>query len=278
MKSIHILFFGLTIKPIVGVNDFFPQIGEITSTDTKQKINDAEPCGESFCYHGSKCLAGINIGNGTTEDICDCTSAFTDTQAYAGEFCQYPSTDFCGDPAFGSNRNFCVNNGVCESSGYAPCQCPNGFKGPRCAFEVGKDGVEYSECKLKCENGATCQKGLKKADLGKYARFADDISHLINETHTHVDFEHCVCPPGYFGISCEYEVEECGKGDHFCFHGSTCSEDETNCDCESSDFDTAGLFCENASTEECPEESFLPDDKHRGFCVNGGKCNLKEDG
>lgn len=231
-------------------------------------------CGGNYCYHTSKCLE-IHLADGSSEHVCDCTSAFTDETYYAGEFCQYPSTQFCSGGDDPNGRQFCVNNGKCPLKRHQACDCPEGFTGPRCAFQIGVDGSDYSECDLPCQNGGTCQKGLKDAFSGElFEKFDLDIAHIL-ETHgqQHVNYEHCVCPEGYFGIRCEYLMEQCGEGEHLCFHGSECVryDDMFGCDCESSDQKVAGLFCENIATSLC-EQWVDSENGHRGFCTNGGKC------
>lgn len=227
----QVLCFGLILRSIAGSNDFFPQVGDIVTPNVadENKINvddDKKPCGEHFCKHGSKCFS-IQLDDGTTEDVCDCTSAYTNTTFYSGEFCEYPSTSICSlKDAFGSTVNFCVNNGTCGITTHSPCTCPTGFGGPRCASKIDEAGGwgDYAQCSIECKNGGHCQKGMKDADLGKYERFADDVSHLINETKNHLNFEHCQCSGGFFGLKCEYKYEECGEGDNICFHGGACEE------------------------------------------------------
>ena len=85
--------------------------------------------------------------------------------------------------------------------------------------------------------------------------------------HTNVDFEHCVCPDGYFGIRCEYEVEECGNSGHVCLHGSTCNAEpgNTKCNCDDADELAAGLYCEFTATDECDTTAAIPGQEHRGI-------------
>jgi hypothetical protein len=236
---------------------------------------EAERCGEEYCYHGSQCFE-ILLADGFTEHICDCTKAYTEDHYYAGEFCQYASTNFCTGHDDPNGRQFCTNGGQCPEEGHKPCSCPPGFTGPRCAFEIGKDGNDYALCELGCQNGGTCQKGVK--DLQKaYGKFANDVAYLLDEEH--VDFEHCVCPDGFYGIRCEYNVEQCKEGEHICFHGSTCVNDgeELGCNCEESDELTAGLFCEFIATEDCGQQ-MSSSDEHPGFCTNGGNCLGEDEG
>ena len=239
--------------------------------------SNAELCGEEYCYHGSKCFE-ILLADGSTEHLCDCKKAYTEDRHFAGEFCQYPSTQFCTGRDDPNGRQFCTNGGLCPEDSHKPCDCPPGYMGPRCAYQIGKDGGDYAECKLECQNGGTCQKGVKDLQAA-YGKFASDVAFLLNETHE--NYEHCTCPDGFFGIRCEYEYEQCKESDHKCFHGSTCvnaGSDEQACDCESSDTQTAGLFCEFFATQDCSEYPTDFSDEHRGFCTNGGTCLIDDDG
>jgi Notch 1 len=237
--------------------------------------NEGEQCGNSYCHHGGKCFE-MNLEDGSKEYICDCTHAYTETTYYAGEFCQYPSTAFCtsGEDLFG--RQFCVNGGKCPSERHLPCVCPLGFSGPRCAFQMGVDGMDYSECSLSCQNGGTCHKGPRQG------RFNADLDHFLtaSDQQNLPIYEHCVCPLGFYGIKCEYKAAECGSGQHMCVHGSVCvknGEDEFGCDCSSTQLQTAGLYCEHIASMECD----LGGDhktEYRGFCTNGGKCDVDADG
>ena len=81
--------------------------------------------GSHFCLHGSKC---VSKDDGAHE--CDCDDAGVDgSEAFAGKYCQYSSTDVCyiGADSKGledaTSRNkdlaFCVNNGTCKKQIYA---------------------------------------------------------------------------------------------------------------------------------------------------------------
>ena len=235
--------------------------------------NEGESCGSGFCHHSSTCLELSLNDDSFVEHVCDCKNAYTKETFYAGEFCQYESTQFCSEPDDPNGRQFCVNGGQCPEESHLPCICPEGFLGPRCAFQVGVDGNDYAQCGLSCQNGGTCQKGAKQED-SDFTNFFDG-----SKSFDRTSFEHCVCPSGYFGISCEYKMEKCGDGEHVCFHGSTCArnEDEFSCNCFSSELKTAGLFCEYIASSECEQWIDLTNG-HRGFCTNGGNCEVDEYG
>lgn len=236
--------------------------------------HEGEPCGEGFCHHSSKCLELSLEEEPFVEHICDCTNAYTKDTYYAGEFCQYASTKFCSGPDDPNGRQFCVNGGQCSEESHKPCICPEGFSGPRCAFQIGIDGQDSSKCDLSCQNGGTCQKGRNSAQQNNEFMmriFDTDSSEILSES----PLWHCVCPLGFFGINCEYQMEQCGDGEHLCFHGSTCArnDDKFSCDCFTSRIKTAGLFCEYVASSECEQWVDLTNG-HRGFCTNGGHCEV----
>jgi hypothetical protein len=236
--------------------------------------HEAERCGENYCYHGSECFE-ILLSDGSSEHLCDCAPGYTNETYYSGQFCQYPSNVFCTGQDDPNGRQFCTNGGSCPTQAHHACDCPLGFGGPRCDHKMSKTETSYAKCSLDCKNGGQCQKGSKdlKKEFGKYA---EDVSHLWDETTR--DMEHCVCSEGFFGIACDYAIEQCATGGHICLHGSTCVTDgnEIGCDCEAAEHNTAGLFCEFFATDECPQEP-QDGDAHRGFCTNGGTCVVDTD-
>ncbi len=242
---------------------------------------EGEACGSGFCHHSSTCLELSLDEEPFVEYMCDCTNAYTKDTYYAGEFCQYPSTQFCSESDDPYGRQFCVNGGQCPEERHLPCECPEGFSGPRCAFQIGVDKIDYNQCGLPCQNGGTCRKGIDQTKENELMRkFAhEDFSDVLRPSPSLISFEHCVCPTGYFGIYCEYQIEDCGNGEHMCFHGSTClrNGEEFSCDCLSSKTKTAGLFCEHVASSEC-EQWVDMQNGHRGFCTNGGKCQMDENG
>lgn len=91
------------------------------------------------------------------------------------------------------------------------------------------------------------------------------IDHLIKDRYVHGTTEHCVCPTGYSGLSCEVPTQLCPDGIHVCFHGSVCVYEEEKYKCDCDETDTAGLFCQHKATVECNNGGVE-------FCVNSGEC------
>jgi hypothetical protein len=166
------------------------------------------------------------------------------------------------------------------------CTCPFGFSGPLCEFKDSEVSSEYTECTLECQNNGVCRKGAK--DVSYLEKFGLD-RRLAEERFTS-NFEHCVCPRGFVGLTCEYEMEVCPGRNVACMHGGQCRLDwnaettEVSCDCETAETDNyrfAGQYCEARSTNFCTADGEKTSDGrgYDAFCTNGGKCaHLVEDG
>lgn len=252
--------------------------------------DESVSCGNIACFNGGQCV--VSVENDIEDYSCDCSSAFDDLHRYDGPYCQYQSTELCSKPQAGGTLakvEFCVNEGHCQDGG--PCLCMSGFFGPRCELTIyegqdsedvsfNQDDDEYTyNCRLTCFNGGTCAKGVK--DLGSYEDAIGKVGHL-NKTYDETLFEHCVCPEGYVGLTCEHKVETCGNDAHYCLHGSTCVEDDGRsvCDCSQADETIIGhgdqpLFagdsCEHAANDICVQGDAFPT-RPLYFCVNGGTC------
>ncbi len=154
------------------------------------------------------------------------------------------------------------------------CICPEHRGGTHCEFL--EDEALEEECHLECQHG-TCAKGFKTYEnligTGPFpAQLAYDVISITGE--------HCVCPNGYTGLTCEIAVQSCGS-DKNCYNGSTCVYDENGnplCDCDSAhtnEVSFAGTSCEQESTTHC--EPSLDQDQKDAFCTNGGVCKKYND-
>lgn len=245
-----------------------------------------DECGTTSCLHGGKCVYFDDDDTGSSG--CDCSTAFDDFHRYDGPFCQYQSTEFCSMPEGTlATIEFCVNNGTCQGDGN--CRCPSGFYGSRCEMTIYDDqrpddfvdaenDYEYN-CRLTCSNGGFCAKGV--ANHGPYQDTISGVSHL-NRTHHETYFEHCVCPEGFLGLTCEHKVLTCGNDEHYCLHGSTCVKynDDYLCDCSKVDETIghgdqpsvfAGDSCEHPANDICVQGDIFPT-RPLYFCVNHGVC------
>jgi hypothetical protein len=148
--------------------------------------------------------------------------------------------------------------------------------GPVCEFE--DNGQNPEPCNLTCQNHGICRKGAKDVSLLTNVAINETLKTSYNE-----DFEHCVCPSGYVGLQCEYQLDQCPGGAHVCLNGGDCitSPNGTSvtygCDCTNAETDTsrfAGAFCEMESTQFCTVDKSKTnaDSGINAFCTNNGKC------
>lgn len=115
-----------------------------------------------------------------------------------------------------------------------------------------------TECHLACQNGGYC------TNISADERTTLEIfsgGHMI---------DHCICPPGYSGLTCENVVEQCH--DLKCHNGAPCSfkNGQYLCDCSEADAISrfAGAMCRDPATSYCGQGGI----HNRGFCTNGGLC------
>ena len=238
-------------------------------------------CGDHHCFHGGEC---ITVTQGSQRmHYCDCTKTVGKGIAYAGEFCQYESDNYCDKQQTANGQLFCVNDGVCHSDGsQLGCECPLGFHGPICEFKDAVQVNEYENCTLVCENNGQCRNGAKDTSL--LDKFGNALSN-VSVSHDS-NFEHCVCPDGFVGLTCETKIDVCEDAEHVCLHGSTCIPDQSDgigsaCNCESGSTSfvmLAGIYCEHKSTSICTTGG--SGSSGFSFCVNKGECvdMIGEDG
>jgi hypothetical protein len=103
------------------------------------------------------------------------------------------------------------------------------------------DPASEATCNLNCQNNGVCRVGVK--NLG-YIDGLTGNGPALNQTDD--NFQHCVCPSGFYGIYCQEKTDPCGEGT------------------ESS--------CENAVNDICTLTSNQLEVAPLAFCVNGGKC------
>jgi hypothetical protein len=271
-------------------------------------------CGDQHCFFGGTCQTrsdNIDGNNPTITHHCDCTTADTADESYAGRFCQYKATEYCTkDPGL-SGELFCVNHGICRANAHEGCDCPNGYTGFSCEFKTSTaspndnvevvdesdqlagrptlDPTESAECTMQCRNGGTCRHGPKILG-GGLDLFAGNTSYMNEEVGTSNDFQHCVCPNNFAGTYCEHPLDSCGDGKYLCVHGGKCVDlgKEQLCNCDEIDSPLATFFagnhCEHPVNDICTDTTpsyTAPSSVIFGnavpgssvaFCVNGGTC------
>ena len=224
-----------------------------------------EKCGTTghFCYHGGKCLEGLEDVV-TDKDLlfCNCSAAEFDGAPMLGKFCEIQGTEQCGDSDI-----FCTNEGTCvedfETKAH-PCNCSSGHRGPHCEFDAGF----VPECDLPCANAGKCTLGIKSYDDAMHSEFW--------ALHDGA-FQYCSCPDGWYGTFCNVEGAACGNTT--CFNGANCLETahsdgkvKFTCDCSAATNDEmsfSGEFCENNATTYCTNSA---NQNGKLFCSNRGTC------
>jgi hypothetical protein len=156
------------------------------------------------------------------------------------------------------------------------CQCPDGFSGERCEWQV--DACESAPCLQGGLCNATpnatnayyceCPPGLE----GLQCESNVDDCHGKNcpEGHVCVDLinaHECRCPEGFTGPNCTNDMDYCVN--HRCAAGATCRDGIANytCLCQPG---FQGPFCED-NVDECKLE---PNICNHGICIdNTGELN-----
>jgi len=226
---------------------------------------------ESICFNGGECQPE-QYDESKLRCLCPQDPRH---DVWAGKNCEVPATSFCNEDVVSDLIGgvwFCTRGGVCkdgETNLAKKCDCPKGTFGLHC--EYSKD----EPCNLQCNNGGVCKMGLK--DFTELAEYGLDIDAYLGGQDSYG--EHCVCPKGYTGLTCEKEeAVQCGQG--ICFNGAECVQTTSLdgsivynefCRCPTEEGESyAGKFCEHKSTTFCPAPE--GHDPAEYFCANGGEC------
>jgi len=241
------------------------------------------PDNKQVCFHGAPCMPVKD------DYVCGCPYTSDPDRKYIGSHCEYEADKYC--PVNNSQLTdisksgewFCTNNGECiddETDLEDKCECEWGYYGLHCEY---KD--EEPDCTLDCENGGTCNTGVKdytEYDDDNIANFLtdDDFDHFYDEEFESLTY--CICPVGYTGNTCELQIDDCGDG--VCLNGATCRLGLSGHYCDCTDIDItdsngqsishAGASCERFATTMCDASvDGFPDVLNTEFfCTNGGKC------
>nr|KAF6477906.1 hypothetical protein HJG59_010802 [Molossus molossus] len=97
----------------------------------------------------------------------------------------------------------CFNGRRCSDSEAQPCQCSEGFQGPRCQYDINECAVDNGGCQDQCCNTigsyyCRCQAGRK---LGEDGRGCEDIDEcaVVNGGCQ----QRCINTPGTFHCECD---------------------------------------------------------------------------
>ncbi|KAG5847511.1 hypothetical protein ANANG_G00126820 [Anguilla anguilla] len=174
--------------------------------------NNVDDCPGHRCENGGTCLDGVNTYN------CQCPPEWT------GTFCT-EDVDECR-----LQPNACQNGGTCSNSlrGYN-CVCVNGWTGPDCSENI--DDCREAACGV----GSTCLDRVASflclCPVGKTGlRCNVDDACMSSPCKNNAPCDpnpisgmfNCNCLPGYRGITCEEDVDECKMASDLCEHHGQC--------------------------------------------------------
>uniref|UniRef100_A0A8C4U8H7 Sushi, nidogen and EGF like domains 1 n=1 Tax=Falco tinnunculus TaxID=100819 RepID=A0A8C4U8H7_FALTI len=183
--------------------------------------------------------------------VCECQ------QGYTGQDCRDKLSEGCE----------CRNGGSCLEGNVTICQCPPGFFGLLCEFEV-----TTTPCNMntQCPDGGYCMEYggsylcVCHTDYGTNHTMPSpcDSEPCLNggSCEVHDDSYTCECPRGFLGKHCEKAKPRlCSTGP--CRNGGTCREadGEYHCTCP---YRFTGKHCEIGKPDPCAS----------GPCQNGGTC------
>ncbi|XP_074446248.1 sushi, nidogen and EGF-like domain-containing protein 1 isoform X3 [Larus michahellis] len=183
--------------------------------------------------------------------ICECQ------EGYTGQDCRDKLSEGCE----------CRNGGSCLEGNVTICQCPPGFFGLLCEFEV-----TTTPCNMntQCPDGGYCMEYggsylcVCHTDYGTNHTMPSpcDSEPCLNggSCEVHDDSYTCECPRGFLGKHCEKAKPRlCSTGP--CRNGGTCREadGEYHCTCP---YRFTGKHCEIGKPDPCAS----------GPCQNGGTC------
>ncbi|XP_069560144.1 sushi, nidogen and EGF-like domain-containing protein 1 isoform X4 [Brachyistius frenatus] len=261
---------------------------------------DINECASQPCLNGGECIDQVN------NFICTCPAAFTGTfcetelvapqvnsteaenqtascvedDCKKHQICEHTSSGshnctcapgFYGDKC--EEECLCQNGGVCVDIN-GTCECPSGYTGLYCQFEVTQTPCSHSR---PCPDGGpcleyggsylcTCQTGaeLDHKDFYPYVqpRSVCDSSPCLNGGYCYErDGGYtCECKYGYWGKHCEkVRLNTCASGP--CRNGGSCKEEAGNYRCVCP-YRFTGKHCEVGKPDPCASSP----------CLNGGTC------
>ncbi|XP_061593558.1 sushi, nidogen and EGF-like domain-containing protein 1 isoform X1 [Cololabis saira] len=226
---------------------------------------DINECESQPCLNGGECID--QVANFT----CVCPPTFT------GMFCEtelmIPRLN-SSEARNKTEKCLCKNGGVCVDVNGTSCECPSGYMGPLCQFEVTQTPCSNSR---PCPDGSpcleyggtylcTCQTGIHfhHKDFYPYVQpeSACDSSPCLNGGYCYEQDGGytCECRYGYWGKHCEkVRPNTCASSP--CRNGGSCKEEggSYRCVCP---YRFTGKHCEVGKPDPCSSSP----------CMNGGTC------
>uniref|UniRef100_G3SK60 Protein crumbs homolog 1 n=1 Tax=Gorilla gorilla gorilla TaxID=9595 RepID=G3SK60_GORGO len=160
---------------------------------------NTDECASQPCLHGGLCVDGENRYS------CNCTGS-----GFTGTHCETLMPLCWSKP--------CHNNATCEDSvdNYT-CHCWPGYTGAQCEIDI-------NECNSNpCQSNGECVELSSEKQYGRITGLPSAFSY--HEASGYV----CICQPGFTGIHCEEDVNECSSNP--CQNGGTCENLPGNYTC-----------------------------------------------
>ncbi|XP_008983596.2 protein crumbs homolog 1 [Callithrix jacchus] len=158
-----------------------------------------DECASLPCLHGGLCVDEENRYS------CNCTGS-----GFTGTHCETLMPPCWSKP--------CHNNATCEDSvdNYT-CHCWPGYTGVQCEIDI-------NECSSNpCQSHGECVELSSEKQYGHIVGLPSSFSY--HEASGYV----CICQPGFTGIHCEEDVNECSSNP--CQNGGTCENLPGNYTC-----------------------------------------------
>ncbi|NWJ01616.1 SNED1 protein, partial [Crypturellus undulatus] len=260
------------LEPFVGQRcEIDPSSCEDRSCRNRQTCNYIRP-GRYICtcspgYYGNNCqYGGPRVPGACLSNPCQNEGSCLETEqgyvcecreGYTGQDCRDKLSEGCE----------CRNGGSCLEGNVTVCQCPPGYFGLLCEFEVTATPCNVN---TQCPDGGYCMEYggsylcVCHTDYGTNHTMPSpcDSDPCLNggSCEVHDDSYTCECPRGFLGKHCEKARPRlCSTAP--CRNGGTCKEadGEYHCACP---YRFTGRHCEIGKPDPCAS----------GPCQNGGTC------
>uniref|UniRef100_A0A0K0DJ67 Sushi, nidogen and EGF-like domain-containing protein 1 n=1 Tax=Angiostrongylus cantonensis TaxID=6313 RepID=A0A0K0DJ67_ANGCA len=202
-----------------------------------------DDCASQPCQNGGTC----------TDQFCeDDINTFNCLckPGYSGRLCEIRISQCAFSP--------CMNNGTCHDEGASyKCECASGWTGATCEQETGTCDTRPCRNDGQCVNlvadyFCVCPEGCQ------YLRDACTESICQNDGECNRTSDggfHCSCKPGFTGIYCETNINDCARSP--CPLGATCIDQINSAYCRCP-FNMTGANCDKAIDEDYDLHFFDP--------------------